>query len=169
MSPSEIISEVKKTVEHANQLFGIQMTTPEVNFIYRGTRGGRAYYYKNSVEFNAVLAEMNSDKFHNTIKHEIAHLVSYKLYGNIGKGHGNHFKSVFIKLGGDGKRTHSYDVSLVKQKYTCRRYEYSCKCHGKKFFLSQRKHNQISNNTKQWFCKTCKTLTFTGNVKEIVK
>jgi len=169
MTPNDIIAEVEKTVKLANDLYGINMPSPKVEFINRGTKGGSAHYHKHLVMFNEILARENSDTFENTVKHEVAHLVAFKVYGEIGKGHGRHFKSVFIRLGGNGKRTHSYDVSSVKQKYTSRRYEYSCKCQGKKFYLSPLKHKQLVLGTKTWFCPKCRTLSFTGNMKEVVK
>lgn len=169
MTPNDIISEVKKTVDYAHQIFPIVMDMPKVEFFNRGRKGGSAFYYDHIVKFNEILARENPNDFHNTIKHELAHLIAFRMYGEKGKGHGKLFKSVFVKLGGNGKRTHSYKTSHLKQKYTCRRYEYKCKCHGKLFWLSQQKHNQLQNNPKRWYCKNCQTLSFTGNMKEIVK
>lgn len=169
MTPNDIISEVKKTVDYAHQIFPIIMPMPAIELINRGTKGGSAHYHKHVVKFHEILAKENPNEFHNTIKHEIAHLIAFRMYGEKGKGHGKLFKSVFIKLGGNGKRTHSYKTSHLKQKYTCRRYEYSCKCPGKFFWLSQQKHNQLVSNKKQWFCRKCHTLSFTGNMKETVK
>ena len=169
MTPTDIIAEVEKTVEYAHRIFPIIMPMPKIGFFSRGRKGGTAHYEKHMAEFNEILAKENPNEFHNTIKHEIAHLVSFRMYGERGKGHGKLFKSVFVQLGGNGKRTHSYKTSHLKQKYTSRRYEYSCKCHGRVFWLSQRKHTQLQNDSKRWYCKTCRTLSFTGNMKEIVK
>lgn len=170
MTPKEIIAEVDMVVRRANQLFGLNMSRPNIKFINRGCRSGRAMYYTDEIEFNEILARENPDTFHNTVKHEVSHLVAYKVYGEIGKGHGKHFKSVFIRLGGNGKRTHSYDVSSVKQKYTRRKFGYNCKCVNRIFWVSATKHNKLMYNSRAYICKTCKSgLTHNNEIKETIK
>lgn len=170
MNDNELYNAVKETVELAHKEFpNLQMSMPDVEFFYRGTKGGSANYVEHKIKLNAVLAAENGDKFLRTVKHEVAHLVAFKLYGRQAWGHGHHFKHVFVKLGGDGKRCHNYDVTNVKQKYTKRRHEHTCSCQNKFFWVSKQKHKQIMTNTKRWFCLTCKsTLTPTGRVKEVV-
>lgn len=167
MNGYDIRQSVKETVELAHRVFpNLKMDIPQVEFFHRGTKGGVAHLTENKIKLNAVLAAENGDKFKNTIVHEIAHIIAYKLYGE--RGHGYTFKSVFLHLGGNGKRTHSYDVSSVKQKYTKRRHEYTCNCSGKFYWLSAQKHRQLRTSPSRWFCKVCKTLVPTGKVKETV-
>lgn len=143
--------EVAMVVDHAKRLYGNKISlNPAVRFFNRGSAGGRAHYRDMSVSFNEVLAKENPVEFNNTVIHEVAHLVVKQIYP-LAKPHGKEFKHVMISLGGNGKRTHSYDVSSVKQQ---RSYTYHViKCGCKEHLVSKARAFRAASLK----CKKCGT------------
>jgi predicted SprT family Zn-dependent metalloprotease len=64
-----------------------------------------------SLRFNCELiqGEHFDDMMSNTVPHEVAHLVCYAR-PELGRKHDAGWKRVCVALGGNGKRTHNYDV-----------------------------------------------------------
>ena len=76
--------------------YGRTFRTPELAFDLRGRTAGLAYYGTPRIRINLSLAERNTEHFlRETVPHEVAHLVSFELYGSRGRGHGAHWKSVY--------------------------------------------------------------------------
>lgn len=155
--------KVAETVNIANKLYGINMSTPSVEFYRKGTCAGKAYYSQHKVMFNEVLAVENKSTFIETVKHEVAHLVAVKRFGDNARGHGNTFKSTLIQLGGTGERCHKYDCSSVKIKRT--KYVYSCTC-GRKYAVGGKRHNKQQDYQKHgmsfYRCKCGGNISFVG-------
>ena len=99
----------------ATNIYGtkIGVRPPVVDFYTRGTAAGKAYRHLNKVEFNVILAEENVGHFHLTVLHELAHIITYKLYP-YASAHGREFKNVLLNIGGNGQRCHSYDAADAK-------------------------------------------------------
>lgn len=76
---------------------------------------GRAYYQENKIEMNSRVLSRNPEKYDSTFAHELAHLISYALYGRRGAGHGRMWRSVMRSLGQEPTRCHSIDVSDLKR------------------------------------------------------
>lgn len=105
---------VAEFVAKANRLWpSLNYTTPAVQYDLRGRVAGYAYYGKDLVKFNPVLLHENMEDFKvDTIPHELAHLISYKLYGRSGTGHGSNWKYVMQRLSGlEAKRCHNMDTT----------------------------------------------------------
>jgi predicted SprT family Zn-dependent metalloprotease len=86
-------------------------------------RLGCCKYTKKLITLSKPLCIENLDKVYgkltDTILHEIAHALSYQLYGSEGRGHGSKWRSIAKQIGCDGKRCYSHnDVKSVKAKYT---------------------------------------------------
>ncbi len=64
-------------------------------------KAGRAHYAKNLVELSIPLFNRAADDevWENTIAHEACHLLSYRLYGRQGTGHGYYWKITMLKAG----------------------------------------------------------------------
>lgn len=106
--------KVSETMEKARQIFNVNLEMPEILFDLHGKTSGYAFYSKNVIQFNLDILKYNTEAFlKRTPVHEVAHLVSYAVYGRIGMGHGKVWKAVVTSLGGSSERCHSYDVSKV--------------------------------------------------------
>lgn len=161
----QVVSKVRQLVEKANMKFGISMAVPAVTFDLKGTTAGKAHIREHLVNFNLALLTNNIDDFlENTVGHEVAHLVTYKLHPSrvirIGlkrmrtiKPHGIEWQMVMRELGMIPSRCHSYDTTEVKQQRT--KYEYKCKCH-RPLMVGAKIHNNIQSGLKNYHCKTCK-------------
>jgi SprT protein len=134
----------------------IDFVTPEVGFEAKGTTAGLAYRNGKRVAFNTILAEENRDEFDNTIIHELAHLVTYKVYPRAKQNHGPEFKRVFVYLGGNGKRGHTYDVcSVINTTKVKKQFIYKCNCQV--HTLTSIRHNRIVQGKQTYSCKHCRT------------
>jgi len=108
----EIISETKnKFPEYKEKLSSI--------YVMPNTRlravAGRADTNHNTIELSTQIFSMpeNHSGFRNTVLHEIAHL----LHGE--KGHKAGWRKVFKKIGGNGKRCHSFNVTTRQKTVYC--------------------------------------------------
>jgi len=124
-----------------------------------GRTAGRAHYLGNLVELNPDFINNHLDELINqTLPHEIAHLVSVKVYGlQLGRGHGRFWKSVMYALSPldvEVRRCHDYSLEGVS-KIRPRPYEYVCHCKDKTFSLTANIHGKIQRGQKR-FCTRCK-------------
>lgn len=164
MNREQIIAKVKEVTLQANEKFDLGMPVPIVRFFNKGRVAGRAYYSLHLVEFNEVLAKHNPEKFYETVIHEVAHLVTRKLFPRAKQAHGPEFKAVDTALGGRGTRCNSYDTSVSKVTKTYTRYV--CKCACKEHTVTKR----VASQASRFYCKSCKAyLTYTGETRKITK
>ena len=115
-------------------------------------RFGLCSYRRKEISLSKPLCEYNLNNFYqinDTILHEIAHALSYKIHGRKGDGHCKRWVHVAKSIGCNGKRCYdSSKVNNIEHKYslicdTCGgnyprhrkpRIEYSCaKCEPKRF------------------------------------
>lgn len=157
MNREQIIEAVKNVTERARKLpkLGDAFTLPRIEFYSKSTVSGRAHYKEHKVSFNEVLARENPDKFMNTVIHEVAHLVTRKLYPKAKQSHGPEFKYVMSILGGRPNTTHSYDVKSVKREIVRPYNLYKCVCLGKVFTIVPNTHRQIEAGKKTLRCVKC--------------
>jgi SprT protein len=109
--------------DKAEQLFGVRFNV-ELKLNKRLTStAGRAFYVQNLIELSQKLLKDNLQGFlDDTLPHEFCHLLSHKLYGELGKGHSNEWKHTMLALGYKPERCHSYETQrrVVKTtKFTC--------------------------------------------------
>ena len=151
--------------EMSYPFMGSILTVPEIGFYSKGAVAGKAYYSAHKVEYNEILAKENGKDFMTTVVHEIAHLVTYKVFPNAKQAHGPEFKHVMKSLGHDPRTYHSYDTSSVKRKVTKTRYIYTCSCENKTHELTRQKHEKA----EILICRICKfKIQFTGEVKKFI-
>jgi SprT protein len=109
---------------------------------------GRAWYGKNQVELAThFLFNESQESYDATIAHEVAHILSYQMYGNIGMGHGNEWKNVMWLLGQNATRCHQYE-STVKRNKDFRVY---CGCDEK--FVSRTIYSRME--MRNYRCLNC--------------
>jgi SprT protein len=164
----KIIAKVEEVRLQSLKLWPNAMTSQiNVDFFNTTKVAGWAFPSRNMVKFNTVLAEENWDHFDETIRHEIAHLIAFKVYPRLKQAHGPEFRSVCQALGGSGRTFHSYDISSVRSGRTYNRFEGKCACmtHGvtKATADKIKKYNQTT-------CRRCKSkVVLTGNMITIKK
>jgi SprT protein len=122
-------AKVRECREIAEREYGLRFELPEVRYGVRGSTAGRAKLRQWVIDLNAVLLMENLDEMINdTVVHEFAHLVDFKLnpenferrYVN-GRWtkrdvHGQTWKGIMRTLGVEPTRTHTMDTSRVSRK-----------------------------------------------------
>lgn len=90
------------------------------------------------------------NEFKDTFIHELSHIIANLLTGKR-CGHDSYWKAIDLKLGGNNKVYHTYEVDHLKP--VVKRFEYKCNCRVHK--LTVNKHNKILNGAK-FICTLCK-------------
>lgn len=122
-----VVARISMLLAQARQLWGVRMSQPTVDFRLRGGPAGKAHLQRGHLQFNAALLRANRDHFlHQTVGHEVAHLVTYALYGARAKPHGAEWKKIMRELGLDTRATHDYDVTGLRR--TRSPFIYACGC-----------------------------------------
>ncbi|WP_375752553.1 SprT family zinc-dependent metalloprotease [Vibrio sp. HN007] len=160
--PSAFEEDIQKKaawcIHRAEIAFQRAFSQPEISFKLRGKAAGKAYLQTNQVRLNPVLFQENYQAFiDEVIPHEIAHLVTYQIFGKV-RPHGHEWKMVMEKVFRiPAKTTHSFEVASVQGKT----FEYKCRCEC--YPLSIRRHNKVLRQQANYMCKSCRQpLVFTG-------
>ena len=102
-------------LEKCNETYKVELDFPQLHWVMIGTTAGRAYLTVWKIELNLQLCKETWEDFQKeTIPHEVAHLVAYKVFGDAG--HGEGWKSVMRSLGIVPQRCHNYESDHVKGK-----------------------------------------------------
>lgn len=147
---NKVVTQISSVMDKAKVLFGYNESFPEIHYKIKGRVAGKAWITQNKLGFNAQLLNDNVDEFINqTVTHEVAHLIAYKVYHDTG--HGSFWKHVMMSLGATPKRCHNYDVTNTS---TRPRFAYVCNC-NETHQLSNIIHNKISNGAV-YRCRQCR-------------
>jgi SprT protein len=147
-------NRITNLLEVAKSKFGIIMDKPTIVYNLKGTKAGTASI-QNVIRLNPVLLEQNVDEFiQRTVAHELAHILSYKLYGTLA--HDKYWKRVMVSFGVEPSRCHSYDVSNVQRAKHIKTFIYKCKC--KEHIITSIRHNKIVKNGTKYSCCHCHTV-----------
>ena len=143
---------VENSLILARKLYPYDLPMPKLDFSLRGSCAGKAFYREWMLKFN--LDYMNNywdDMISNTAPHEVAHLVSFKIYGLRGVGHGIEWQNVAQNLGCSARRCHSYEVISAKK---TRKFIYDCNClNGCQVGLNI--HRKIQSGLGIRICSNC--------------
>ena len=107
--------KVWQVLEELNEEYNAEFDFPKLEWVVCGTTAGRAWLGQWRIQLNEQLCKENIEDFINdTIPHEVAHLVAYKVFGD--DGHGEGWRSVMRALGLNPTRCHEYNTRNVNGK-----------------------------------------------------
>lgn len=153
---STLINIVNDEVSRVCNLLRVSVPEYTVDTFDIGTHGGSCSYYSINkafkLSFNTSLYNRYPEQFINTIRHEIAHMMQRIIYPNAKQAHGPEFRKIFTYIGGDGKRTHSYDVTGLRKKKV-KRHIYVCGCTQHK--VATQTHNKMQLHGAHFVCRYC--------------
>lgn len=146
-----VIEKVELCYLHAEKVLKCSFTRPTIQFNQGGKSAGSARLQHNELRFNPTLLQENHAHFiQQTVPHEVAHLITFQLYGRV-KPHGKEWKNIMLgifNLAPD--TTHNYDVNNVIGKT----FTYHCQCSTHQ--LTIRRHNKVLRQQSNYFCRHCK-------------
>ena len=105
-----------KYIQKANDTYGLSLDKPTVIITNLGTVAGKASGKLWEVRYNIQLIKENLKEFLvNTVPHEVAHLIEYKLHGK--STHLKNWKKIMTVFGVEKARSyHTYDIRNCKRK-----------------------------------------------------
>lgn len=141
---------LNSNIDTANKYFNKKFVVPTLTFNQRGNVAGTAHLQKNHIKLNPILFADNVDLFlSSVIPHEVAHIVSYQLYGRV-KPHGYQWRFIMQEVFGVPPEVrHQMDVSKTRGAV----FNYWCECGTVE--LSLRRHNNVVRNKQQYLCRNC--------------
>lgn len=150
----------------ANKQYNREFTGISLEFRQMGRKAGLAWYNTSKIELNSDFCKNGhlEDLINRTLPHELAHIISYRVYGLTGRGHKRFWKSVMRVFGVTPNRCHSYSLEDVKTHTVQRQYfQYECGCAGRKLRVSSVKHNRQARGRAKYFCVRCReVIRYTG-------
>jgi SprT protein len=129
----------------AQNIYGQPFRLPTLEYRQMGRRAGTANYSEWTLTLNPDYLRNGhlEDMIEQTLPHELAHFVSYTVYGPLhGRGHGREWKSVMSRLGLQVKRCHNYSMEGVKTR-TKAKISAKCPSCDKVFNITTYRANQI--------------------------
>ncbi len=134
--------------------FGCSFVRPTIKLDLNSTQFiGQAWYRKNLIRLNPAGFDYNTDDMiHDTLPHEIAHLVTDHVYGLDVPDHGREWKGVASMLGAI-PRASSRDARMAPD-YNKTPHIYQCVGCSAEFALSTRRH--ITASKGRYYCNACK-------------
>lgn len=153
---NQAIDKAKQCINTASQFFNHSFKMPVIRFDQRGKSAGTARLQTWEIRLNPILLEENKKSFiDEVVPHEIAHLITFKLYGRV-RPHGKEWQGVMNSVFQlPANTTHQFDVSSVSGKT----FRYRCQCSS--YELTVRRHNKMRRQQATYQCKQCRqSLTY---------
>jgi SprT protein len=126
----------------------------EVDHDLRGRAAGQAWPQTGRLRFNPVLGAENWDDFlHQTVAHEVAHLLACWRDGAAALGHGPAWREAMALFGCTPRRCHGYDTRN-SEAWRQRRWPYRCGC-PEPYLLTTTRHNRVQRQRWVYRCRSC--------------
>ncbi|MDA3920828.1 MAG: SprT-like domain-containing protein [Salinisphaera sp.] len=155
---AQVIELTEYWICRARQVTGSsagQLPVPEVAFDLRGRAAGQAIFARRSretrIRINAtLLASHPREMLDDTVPHEVAHVVVFRLYGRKAKPHGAEWKAVMRAFGVDPAPCHTLPAEPARQ---LKRFAYQCGC-DEPVWLTSIRHRRARQGT-DYVCRRC--------------
>jgi len=152
----KIVDKVQWCFEQTKSL----LSNPDMPKMEWNLRGAAAGKYKHGGSYGRLgclcwhpkLVVRNEENYiEQTVPHEVAHYIVRQVWGDV-QSHGTEWKQVMKMYGLTPERTHSYDVSGIKQDRSP--FVYNCGCREIK--VGHKRHNKIQRG-RNYICILCKS------------
>lgn len=189
-----VVAELTKCIGILEAKFvGYKFPMPTILYTKRGTTAGTARYTQWEINLNAGLLmdpKHQDEMIKQTAPHELAHLVTFKVYpetmergavqwtrNGLKRGkrevHGPRFMSVMRVMGKDETRCHSMDTSAVRViKSTSRQDKWECsRCKGELLLTPKKSARLRMNPDSIWHrgCRGARLIEVNGTVAQAPK
>lgn len=163
-----ILHKIESCIYMAEIKLGITQPMPSVNFDLKGTTGGTANVFTNTISVNRILFLENVNEYiEKIIPHEVSHLVAFKKFGMNIRAHGKEFKYVMRMLGVTPFRCHTLNAQNARVRKV-KRYAYECVHCQTNLLLTSHQHNkQLANRNafKHTKCGMIGNLIFKNQIE----
>lgn len=150
-----MLDKTRTLIASAENHFNIRLNPPEIRFDLRGKAAGMVVFKplrKPLIRYNAVmLSENGQDFLHQTVPHEVAHLVARVLHGVKIRPHGREWQSIMSKFGAKPIRCHNFSTQGIPTR-RMRYFPYRCSCRNHQ--LSAIRHRRTLSGVT-YLCRTC--------------
>lgn len=151
-----VVEATADYVEQAQKLFDADFSQVTVLFDLKGRAAGmyRVQKGERAIRYNPYLfGKYFDNNLEVTVPHEVAHYITDRVYG-LGRirPHGKEWKDLMAEFGASASRTCNYDLEGIPQR-VFQRFPYYCDCAHHD--LTARRHNQIQQGKKLYFCRKC--------------
>lgn len=145
-----LAAEAQRLLIQAQQRFGVAMPMPEITTDLRGLQAGQAFVEEGRIRLNGKLLAEHGERFvKDTLPHELAHMVVYRLYGRRVRPHGREWQAVMELFGANPERCHQYEVQPARRVVG---YQYHCQCRVHQ--LSAVRHARVQRGGR-YVCLQC--------------
>lgn len=160
------IQHTEYWTRRAREIFAVsarRLPVPDVRFDLRGRSAGQAVFARRSRQIHirinaALLASHPTEMLDDTVPHEVAHVVIFRLYGRRAKPHGEEWKALMRAFGIDPRPCHTLPAEPTRQ---LKRFRYDCACEEPAMLTSIR-HRRAQQGT-DYMCRRCgEKLRFVG-------
>jgi SprT protein len=154
LAETVVANRIQALLAVAEGHWGRPFPKPVITYDLRGRTAGQAIFRQNRIRINRVLLENNFDAFiKQTVGHELAHLVCWKLYGPRAKAHGAEWKKVMGVLGLPPLRCHTFDTSKSVARRPLPTFPYACRCRVRQ--LTSIRHRRMLAKPGYYKCTQC--------------
>lgn len=158
---AEARRQAVRWTERAREITGAsarRLPVPELRFDLRGRAAGQAVFSRASrvchVRINAdLLVAHPQAMLDETVPHEIAHVVVYRLYGTRARPHGQEWKRLMAAFGVDASPCHSLPAEPSRR---LKQYRYVCGC-DTPVWLTSIRHRRAQAGT-DYLCRRCQEI-----------
>ena len=151
----QAIDQTRDLLQRAAPLTGKLLPVPPIRFDLRGKSAGQLRIDHRggcTIRYNLALLDRHGEAFlRDTVPHETAHYVAYRLHGRGIRPHGPEWQQIMQLFGADPSRCHDYDVSGLSTR-RLRTFLYHCDCGS--HHLSSIRHNRIARG-ERYRCRRC--------------
>jgi len=147
-----IIEQINLWNDLACDYYRLPVKPLKIDFDLTGQVAGQAWgSYK--IRINLHIAKSNREAyFKRTIPHEIAHIITTRLYGGRAKSHGVEWRAIMKVFNVESTRCHSYDTSGLNTGR--RQYSFACVLCGEVYNVGKNLRNKIINGSTHC-CRKC--------------